>query len=387
MDLTYLDHPEGLIGTHQKFKVTQFEEEGKNIVLSRRAVLQAEKEALALNTRNRLKVDEVFKGQITRLTPFGAFVDLGGLEGLVHISEITRGQVADPSDLLTLGQEVDVKVLEIKTDEKGQERISLSMKVLEPDPWETELEFNEGDILIGKVRHLAQFGAFIEIAPGLEGLVHISEISYKRIRHPKELLQEGQQVEVKVLEINQDQRRISLSIKEVPSSSPEVAIPDQEVIRIGNLLRRRKKVEAKEEYSSKFQDNLITPLNENLEEIVPVVPSAPRVPQVGLVVKGVIQSIKPYGFFVDLPELGLHQRGLLHNSQTSDPGKIQKQKSFKEGNEIEVEIIKIDDQGRISLSQSSILESQDKAELLRYRERVQDTGKLGTMADLFKKKK
>ncbi len=118
MDLTYLDRPEGFIGTTQKFKVTQFEEEGKNIVLSRRAVLQAEKEALAINTRKRLVVGEVFQGQVTRLTPFGAFVDLGGIEGLVHISEISRSQVTDPADHLAVGQEVTVQILQMKTDEK-----------------------------------------------------------------------------------------------------------------------------------------------------------------------------------------------------------------------------------------------------------------------------
>jgi predicted RNA-binding protein with RPS1 domain len=193
MDLTYLDRPEAFVGTTQKFIVTQFEEEGKNIVVSRRAVLQAEREALAINTRKRLGVGEVFKGKVTRLTPFGAFIDLGGIEGLVHISEISRSQVADPADHLTVGQEVTVQVLQIKTDEKDLERISLSLKALEPDPWERELGLDEGDIVWGRVRNLAPFGAFIEIAPGLEGLVHISEMAYKRIRHPKDLI--GEQVQ------------------------------------------------------------------------------------------------------------------------------------------------------------------------------------------------
>jgi small subunit ribosomal protein S1 len=388
MDLTYLDRPEGFIGTTQKFKVTQFEAEGKNIVLSRRAVLQAEKAALALNTRNRLAVGEVLKGQVTRLTPFGAFVDLGGIEGLIHISEISRGQVDDPADHLTVGQEVTVQVLELKTDEKGQERINLSLKALEPDPWETELGFEEGDNVIGTVRNLAQFGAFIEIAPGIEGLVHISEISYKRLRHPKEHLKEGQEVEAKVLSINREQRRISLSIKEVsPSSGPEFDFPEQELTRIGNVIRRRVKTFTGEDTSIQTQDNL-TPSPDQCPESLPLPTLAgPRLPQVGMVVKGVIRSIKPYGFFTDLPELGPHQRGLLHKSQIDNIGNNQTQKGFKEGDEVLLEIIKIDDQGRISLSQRSVSDIQDRAELEEYRDRVQDNRKLGTMADLFKKRK
>ncbi|MBI4763925.1 MAG: S1 RNA-binding domain-containing protein [Deltaproteobacteria bacterium] len=387
MDLTYLDRPEGFIGTTQKFKVTQFEEEGKNIVLSRRAVLQAEKEALALQTRKRLGVGEVFRGQVTRLTPFGAFVDLGGIEGLVHISEISRSQVADPADHLTAGQEVTVQVLQIKADEKNQERISLSMKVLEPDPWETELGFNEGEIVLGRVRNLAQFGAFIEIAPGIEGLVHISEIAHKRIRHPKEILKEGQEIEVKVLEINQKQRRISLSIKEVsPFSGMDIDSPEPEMVRTGNVIRRRVKMAADQGSLMAAPNDFDPSPDQSTASPTLLPPPSPRFPEVGLVVRGIIRSIKPYGFFADLPELGSHQRGLLHKSQMVDSGKNQSKKGYQEGDEILVEIIKIDEQGRISLSQQSILDNQNQAEMNEYRERVQETGKLGTMADLFKKK-
>lgn len=386
MDLTYLDRPEGFIGTTQRFKVTQFEEEGKNIVLSRRAVLQAEKEALAIETRKRLVVGEVFPGRVTRLTPFGAFVDLGGLEGLVHISEISRSQVSDPADHLAVGQEVTVQILQIKTDEKEQERISLSIKALEPDPWDTGFDFNEGDIVLGKVRNLAQYGAFIEVAPGIEGLVHVSEIANKRIRHPKEMLREGQEVEVKILEINKDLRRISLSIKEVPSlldSESDSFI--RETIRFGDVIRRRVKTDSAVLSSGLDHENHLDETGPSsgpsLEEI-----SSPKLPQVGLVVKGVVRSIKPYGFFVDLPELGSHQRGLLHKSQMSDSETSQSKKGYKDGDEILVEIIKIDDQGKISLSQKSITDTQDQANLNEYRDQIKQNIKFGTMADLFKKK-
>jgi small subunit ribosomal protein S1 len=387
MDLTYLDRPEGFIGTTQKFKVTQFEEEGKNIVVSRRVVLQAEREALAINTRKRLEVGAVFKGQVTRLTPFGAFIDLGGIEGLVHISEISRSQVVDPADHLTVGQEVTVQILQFKTDEKDQERISLSMKALEPDPWETELGFDEGDIVWGRVRNLAQFGAFIEIVPGLEGLVHISEIAHKRIRHPKDMLKEGQEVEVKVLEINKEQRRISLSIKEVsPFSGLEIDSPEQEIVRTGNVIRKRVRIAADEGSLIPTLGDFNSSSDQSSESPAPLIHPGPQLPQVGLVVKGVIRSIKPYGFFADLPELGSHQRGLLHKSQMVGSETNQSPKGYKEGDELLVEIIKIDDQGKISLSQKSLLDNQVQVELKEYRDRAQETGKLGTMADLFKKK-
>ncbi len=386
MDLAYLDRPEGFIGTTQKFKVTQFEEEGKNIVLSRRAVLQAEKEALAIDTRKRLVVGEVFPGRVTRLTPFGAFVDLGGLEGLVHISEISRSQVSDPADHLAVGQEVNVQILQVKTDEKEQERISLSIKALEPDPWDTGFDFNEGDIVLGKVRNLAQFGAFIEVAPGVEGLVHISEISNKRIHHPKEILKEGQEAEVKILEINKEIRRISLSIKEVPSlfySEPNSS--GQETIRLGDVIRRRVKTDSPVLSSSLDNENPADEPGYSSGPSRPEIPN-PSLPQVGLVLKGVVRSIKPYGFFVDLPELGSHQRGLLHKSQMAYSETSQPKKGYKDGDEILVEIIKIDDQGKISLSQKSVLDTQDQADLNEYRDRVKETVKFGTMADLFKKK-
>jgi len=384
MDLTFLDRPEAFIGTTQKFKVTQFEEEGKNIVLSRRAVLQAEKEALAEGTRKRLVVGEVFQGRVTRLTPFGAFVDLGGIEGLVHISEISRSQVSDPADHLAVGQDVSVKVLQIKTDEKDIERISLSLKALEPDPWETGLGFDEGDILLGKVRNLAQYGAFVEVASGLEGLVHLSEITTKRIHHPKEKLKIGQEVEVKVLEINREQRRISLSIKEVTPLSDSVKDSlEREIFRTGNVIRKRVKTDSAEVFLGSGEDNFIDNSEGPNRQKIP----GPQPPQVGLLVKGIVRSIKPYGLFVDLPDLGPHQRGLLHNSQVVVPEMNQSKKSLKEGDEIEVELIKIDELGRISLSQKSVLDHQDRISLNEYRNRVKETGKLGTMADLFNKKK
>jgi ribosomal protein S1 len=260
------------------------------------------------------------------------------------------------------------------------------MKALEPDPWDTDMDLAEGDLVMGTVRTLMPYGAFIEIIPGVEGLIHISEISYKRIHHPKDLLQEGQELEVKVLEINKEQRRISLSLKEVPvSAEADSAPPEQETIRSGNLIRRRVKAETSETTGLGDNGSGLPGFAEGKSATSPE-KAVPLTPQVGLTVKGIIRSIKPYGYFVDLPDLGSHQRGLLHNSQleVSDMGRALK--GLKEGDEIQVEIIKIDDQGRISLSRKSILENQDRADLKDYRDQAKESGKFGTMADLFKKK-
>ena len=237
IDLHYCENPEALVGTNQKFQVLRIEEEGRNVLLSRRAVLQAEREAQAAKVRETLAPGAVLDGTVTRLTPFGAFVDLGGLEGLLHISEISRQQVADPADRLQTGQSVKVQVLRLEQGEKGEERISLSMKSLEPDPWQEELPFQEGALVSGQVRHLTPYGAFVELAPGLEGLIHISEISDRRITHPKQVLSPGETVTVMILEIDRDRQRVSLSLK---AAAPPAEVPESELseTRIGDVIRR-----------------------------------------------------------------------------------------------------------------------------------------------------
>ncbi|TBW84090.1 S1 RNA-binding domain-containing protein, partial [Staphylococcus epidermidis] len=162
----------------------------------------------------------VIKGKVARLTNFGAFVDIGGVDGLVHVSELSHEHVQSPEDVVSVGQEVDVKV---KSVEKDSERISLSIKDTLPTPFENiKGKFHENDVIEGKVIRLANFGAFVEIAPGVQGLVHISEIAHKHIGTPSEVLEPGQQVSVKILGIDEENERISLSIK--------ATLPNEDVI-------------------------------------------------------------------------------------------------------------------------------------------------------------
>ena len=378
IDIHYCENPETLVGTNQKFQVLRIEEEGRNVLLSRRAVLQEEREAQAAKVRETLQVGAVLNGTITRLTPFGAFVDLGGLEGLLHISEISRQQVADPADRLQTGQSVRVQILRLEQGEKGEERISLSMKSLEPDPWQEELPFQEGTLVSGQVRHLTPYGAFVELTPGLEGLIHISEISDRRITHPKQVLSPGETVTVMILEIDRDRQRVSLSLK---AAAPPAEHPTTELseTRTGDVIRRGRRSE----------DSEAAPLSsaggEDLEERpLPAAPVSPLTPRVGLITRGVIRTVKPYGLFLDLPELGSRMRGLLHQSNLAT-GTGASPKGLKEGEELEVEIIKIDEQGRISLSQQSVIENRERSELKLYLGQDKGSGGLGTMADLFNK--
>ncbi|HEY4240192.1 MAG TPA: S1 RNA-binding domain-containing protein, partial [Kofleriaceae bacterium] len=196
-------------------KISRYEASprGGNLVLSRRALVEEANEKLAAETRKKLVPGVVLRGKVVGFKPFGAFVDIGGLEGMLHVSELGYQRVEKPEDILSLGQEIDVAVLEIKPGEKG-DRISLSLKALADDPWRDQVaKLHEGARVKGKVTRLALFGAFVEIAPGVEGLVHISELGAgKRINHPKEAVSVGQEVEATVLQVDPERRRVSLSM-------------------------------------------------------------------------------------------------------------------------------------------------------------------------------
>ncbi|MDY8093300.1 30S ribosomal protein S1 [Paenibacillus polymyxa] len=200
--------------------VKELDRENNKVILSQKDVLEAEFEANKLKVMAELKEGQEIVGTVQRLTQFGAFVDVGGVDGLVHVSEIAWTHVDKPSDAVSEGDQVKVKVLKVDP-EKG--KISLSMKAAQPGPWESAAgQFNNNDIVTGVVKRLVNFGAFVEIAPGVEGLVHISQISHKHIGTPQEVLEEGQEVKVKILEMNPSEKRVSLSIKET-EEAPEVA--------------------------------------------------------------------------------------------------------------------------------------------------------------------
>ncbi len=219
MDLHYVEKPEDYVGETFEFLITDFEEDGRNIVVSRRKLLDKAVEKARKTFFKELVVGDEMQGRVTKLMPFGAFVELTpGVEGLVHISELGWSRVENPSDVLQVGDTVKVKVLGMAPDEKSnQMKISLSIKQTLDDPWETIKDrFKEGDVVEGKVTRCAPFGAFVEIESGVEGLVHISEMSYrKRIMKCEDVVQPGDRIQVMLKEIDQSRQRISLSMREV----------------------------------------------------------------------------------------------------------------------------------------------------------------------------
>jgi small subunit ribosomal protein S1 len=199
-------------GRTLSFKIVELEQDKNRLILSHRAVVEQEQGKKKQDLLSAIQAGQVIEGTVQRITDFGAFVDIGGVDGLVHISQLSHEHVEKPSDVVEEGQKVQVKVLSVDRD---NERISLSIKETMPGPWaDIEEKAPKGSTLEGTVKRLVSYGAFVEVFPGVEGLVHISQISHKHIGTPHEVLKEGQTVKVKVLEVNKADQRLSLSMKE-----------------------------------------------------------------------------------------------------------------------------------------------------------------------------
>jgi len=287
----------------QKFlvKIIELNRKKGRIILSRRTVLEEEQKAARSKTLASLKEGEIVEGQVVEVTDFGVFVALGGVDGLVHRSEITWGRFNHPKDVVQKGQTVKAKVLSVDSE---RERVNLSMKALSEDPWLTVSEKHPvGSRLTGKVVGLTQFGAFVEVEPGLEGLIHISELSWvKRPKHPGEILKEGQVVEAQVLRIDPAERRLSLGLKQT-QPDPWKSLPD-------------------------------------------------RYPP-GTLVKGKVTGLTDFGVFVEV-EPGIE--GLIHVSELAHERIEKPADIFKKGDEIEAVILQIDPvEQRISLSRKRLL--------------------------------
>ncbi|BFJ01871.1 MAG: 30S ribosomal protein S1 [Priestia megaterium] len=200
-------------------KVVELDKEKNRVILSHRAVVEEELVQQKENVLDSLKEGQVLEGTVQRLTDFGAFVDVGGVDGLVHISQLSHTRVEKPSDVVAEGDTVKVKVLSV---DKSTGRVSLSIKDTLEGPWSNiSTKLRQGDVVDGTVKRLVSFGAFVEVLPGVEGLVHISQISHKHIGTPHEVLSEGEKVTVKVLDVNEQERRVSLSIRDLEEEEQE----------------------------------------------------------------------------------------------------------------------------------------------------------------------
>lgn len=276
------------LGQSYKFKIIKFNKKRGNIVLSRRLLLMEERARLKEQTLSKIEEGMVTEGMIKNLTDYGAFIDLGGLDGLLHITDMSWGRIKHPSELFKVGQSIEVKVL--KYDET-KERVSLGYKQLQQDPWGTvEERYTVGTRVKGKVVSLTDYGAFVELEPGVEGLVHVSEMSWtQRVKHPSKLVNEGDEVEAIVLDVDKGNRRISLGMKQIEPNPWDILA---------------------EKY------------------------------KVGSRVKGTVKNITDFGVFVGVPE-GID--GLIHVSDVTWESKdINPNEMFKKGDEVECVVLSID---------------------------------------------
>lgn len=363
MDLRFVEKPDQYIGERLRFRVTEVRE--RNVVLSRRALLEDEQKALAAETRKALAGGKVLQGRVTGVRDFGVFVDLGGVEGLVPLSELSHARVAHPSEVASVGDTVEVEVLRIEPPHpnspdkaKHKERITLSMRARQEDPWKAfAAGLKDGDRLHGKVVRLQPFGAFIELRPGVDGLIHISAMSERRIAHPRDVLKVGQTVEVAVEKVDPAEKRIGLRlvVEGVPvGSGVSTSAP------------------APEPAAGK--------------EAAPKRESAPR-PKAGQAVEGTVDRIEPYGVFLVFPG----GRGLVPASETGTERGTDLKRHFQLGQALKAQILEVDATGKIRLSLTAAERAAERAEMEAWQRKERPSGGggkgFGTLGDLLKGRK
>lgn len=224
VDVQRVKSLEQYIGEEFECRIVELNKSRNNVVLSRRAFLEGQKKEEQKKLLDKLEKGKVVKGVVSSIVNFGAFVDLGGVDGLIHISELSWSHVDHPSEILSVGDEIDVEILDV---DRERSRVSLGLKQTQPDPWrEAVKRFKSGEIIEGAITKLVPFGAFVEVAQGVEGLIHISELSDKKIEFPEEIVKIGEKIKVKVVDVDLDRRRLSLSLKQ--AAPPEEEKPVEE---------------------------------------------------------------------------------------------------------------------------------------------------------------
>ncbi len=280
VDIRRVPNLDEYMGTKIETKVIELNRSRNNVVLSRRAVLEEERKEVRQQILDRLQPGLVVEGQISNIVNFGAFVDLDGIDGLIHISELSWSHVNHPSEILTIGDTVQVKVLDIDRD---RQRISLGLKQTQEDPWQRIVDtYNINDELAGTVTKVVTFGAFVEILDGVEGLVHISELAPQHVESPREIVHPGDEIRVRILEIDSERRRLSLSAKRVedqilpvsrPDDAPAAEITDGEEV-------PAEAIPAEEEVAEGSVSEDGAPVAEAALEEAPVEPAAEETPAV-----------------------------------------------------------------------------------------------------------
>ncbi|MFC1824636.1 30S ribosomal protein S1 [Thermodesulfobacteriota bacterium] len=382
-----------LVGKEFEFKVVKFEKRQGNIVLSRRAALEAERKALREKTIEQLEKDAVLEGIVSNITRYGLFIDLGGIDGLVHVTDLSWSKVGNPSELYQIGDKITVKVLSF---DKERERVSLGIKQLTPDPWSNAQEkYPAGTRITGRVETLKDYGAFVELEKGIEGLIHVSEMSWTRnIKHPSQVLNVGNDVEALVLSLDVSKKRISLSIKQIKPNPwdiisenyPVGAIIEGKIKNITDFgifigidegidglvhisdFSWSKKINHPAELYKKgdeIQAVILDIDRENerfslgIKQLTPdpwdeIPEKYPR----GTIVEGTVKSVTDFGIFVEL-EAGIE--GLIHISQLPK-GKSEKLlNEFKVDDEIQAQVVNVSQEDKkIGLSIRKLEENKEK---------------------------
>src|SRR5207248_6114706 len=311
---------------------------GGNAILSRRALLEEERAQAAQELRKKLEVGAVLDGTVSSVRDFGAFVDLGGLEGLVHVSELSHARVAHAQDVVKQGQKVRGQVLRMETAEKGHERIALSLRALEQDPWDAARpQLEEGKRLSGKVVRLQPFGAFVELFAGVDGLVHVSALSNRHVQHPREVVKEGETIWVQVESIDDAQKRVAL--------------------------RRISDEEAQAPAAAEKKPG--------------------RKPRVGDVIDAKVDRVEAYGVFVTWPD----GKGLVPNAELGTPRGSDNKKTTPVGSQFKAQIVDVDERGRYRLSRTAAERAEGRSDYEAYRRKAPPPGKgFGTLGDLLRAK-
>ena len=383
VDIKPVKNLDQYLGQTCSFVIVKINHKRKNIVVSRKDYLEKEKEAVRSRMVKQLSVGQVIKGRVKNITDFGAFIDLGGIDGLLHITDLSWGRVAHPSEVLNLGDELDVMVIAI---DKENEKVSLGLKQITKSPWEeVNRKFTVGSKVTGKVTNIVPYGAFVELEPGIEGLIHISELSWtKRVAHPSEILTVGAEVEAVVLNVDKDARKISLGLKQM-SASPwdtlgeRFRLGDEITGKIRNLtdygifvelepgidglihvsdISWLKKVSHPSEVVKKgdtVRAKILSldPQNRKVSLGLKQLTEDPwpRLTQAlvpGASVRGRITKIVNFGLFVEL-ENGLE--GLVHVSEIPHDKAESLESSYRVGEQIHVNVLHVDNENRkIALS-------------------------------------
>lgn len=351
IDTKFVEKPEQFVGEKLMFRVMEAQE--RNVVLSRRAVLEDEQRKKAVETRKSLAPGKVLRGKVTSVRDFGAFVELGGVEGMIPVSEISHVRIGHPNEVLKVGDEVEVEVIRMEPGQpnspdkaKQKERITLSMRSRQEDPFAAALrELKEGERIKGKVVRLQPFGAFVELRPGVDGLLHVSAMSDRRIAHPRDVLNVGQEVEVQIEKIDPNEKRVGLRL-----------VKDGEVVGGDVASRAAEQVETER---------------------------APR-PQVGQVVTAKVDRIEPFGVFVKFPG----GKGLIPAAESGTQRGTDLKKVFRLDQEVKAAILEIDGSGKIRLSLTEAERVEERAAVSEWSKSQKGSGGkgFGTLGDLLKKK-